>query len=39
MTERNINVLKRGKNNRSGLLKVIHCGIIALYINELEGEK
>mgnify|MGYP003629481122 FL=1 len=39
MTERNINVLKRGKNNRSDLLKVIHCGIIALYINELEGEK
>ena len=39
MTERNINVLKRGKKNRSDLLKVIHYGIIALYINELESEK
>ena len=27
------------EKNRSDLLKVIHYGIIALYINELEGEK
>jgi len=39
MTERNINISKRGKKNKSDLLKVIHYGIIALYINELEGEK
>ncbi len=30
---------KKGGKNRSDLLKVIHYGIIALYINELEGEK
>ena len=30
---------KNGGKNRSDLLKVIHYGIIALYINELEGEK
>ena len=30
---------KQGGKNRSDLLKVIHYGIIALYINELEGEK
>ena len=30
---------KKGGKNRSDLLKVIHNGIIALYINELEGKK
>ena len=30
---------KKDGKNRSDLLKVIHYGIIALYINELEGEK
>ena len=30
---------KKGGKNRSDLLKVIHYGIIALYINELESEK
>ena len=30
---------KKGGKNRSDLLKVIHYGIIALYINELDGEK
>ena len=30
---------KKGGKNRSDLLKVIHYGIIALYINEIEGEK
>ena len=30
---------KKGGKNRSDLLKVIHYGIIALYINELEGER
>ena len=39
MTERNINVLKRGKNNRSDLLKVIHYGIIALHINDMENSE
>ena len=30
---------KKGGKNRSDLLKVIHYGIIALYINELEGKR
>jgi hypothetical protein len=30
---------KKGGKNRSDLLKVIHYGIIALYINETEGDK
>ena len=30
---------KKGGKNRSDLLKVIHYGIIAPYINELESEK
>ena len=30
---------KKNGKDRSDLLKVIHYGIIALYINELEGEK
>ncbi len=30
---------KKDGKNRSDLLKVIHYGIIALYINETEGEK
>jgi hypothetical protein len=30
---------KKDGKNRSDLLKVIHYGIIALYINELESEK
>ncbi len=30
---------KKNGKDRSDLLKVIHYGIIALYINEIEGEK
>jgi hypothetical protein len=30
---------KKNGKDRSDLLKVIHYGIIALYINETEGEK
>jgi hypothetical protein len=30
---------KKGGKNKSDLLKVIHYGIIALYINETEGDK
>jgi len=30
---------KKSDKNRSDLLKLIHYGIIALHVNELEGEK
>jgi hypothetical protein len=30
---------KKGGKNRNDLLKILHYTIIALYINEIEGEK
>jgi hypothetical protein len=30
---------KKGGKNRNDLLKILHYTIIALYINETEGEK